>query len=52
MKKQVKSGKPKTEKEIQALVVENQKLKMENDYLKKLNALVREKEKSATKKKQ
>lgn len=51
-KPMTKPKKPlKNEQEIQALIYENQKLKMENDYLKKLNALVRKKEKSATKKK-
>ncbi|MDF2923986.1 MAG: hypothetical protein K0R57_2900 [Paenibacillaceae bacterium] len=33
------------------MIAENQRLRMENDYLKKLNALVRERELSEKKKK-
>lgn len=40
-----------SEKEEKDLIAENQRLRMENDYLKKLNALVRERELSEKRKK-
>jgi transposase len=47
-----KGRKPKLNKNIEEdLIAENQRLRMENDYLKKLNALVREREISERKKK-
>jgi hypothetical protein len=43
---------PKLDKQAEEdLIAENQRLRMENDYLKKLNALVRERELSEKKKK-
>ena len=49
----IKSGRPpKLDKKAEEdLIAENQRLRMENDYLKKLNALVRERELSEKKKK-
>lgn len=47
-----KSRKKKLSKEVEEdLIVENQRLKMENEYLKKLNALVQERIKQENKKK-
>jgi transposase len=51
MDAEVHSKKPKKEpstSEMKQLQEENRRLRMENDYLKKLNALIQEKEKSAT----
>lgn len=48
----LKGRPPKLDKKIEDdLIAENQRLRMENDYLKKLNALVREREISERKKK-
>ena len=45
-----KGRKPKVDKQIEEdLIAENQRLRLENEYLKKLNALVQEREKSAKK---
>lgn len=53
MSKASKDKKPKLEKETKEdLIAEVQRLRMENEYLKKLNALIQEKEKSAKKTKQ
>jgi Transposase and inactivated derivatives len=47
------SKKPKLDKKTEEdLIAENQRLRMEIDYLKKLNALIQSKEKSVAKKKQ
>lgn len=46
-----KGRKPKIDKQLEEdLIAENQRLRMENDYLKKLDALVRSKKLSASKK--
>lgn len=44
-----KKIKPVVESSIEALQAENERLRMENVYLKKLNALVQNKEKSRNK---
>ena len=55
MKKEIKSNNlqqlPPVEGSLEALQAENERLRMENTYLKKLNALVRDQEKLQTKSK-
>lgn len=51
MKKETKKSVP-LEGSYEALQAENERLRMENAYLKKLRALIQEKEKSPKKKRQ